>query len=244
MVLSINFSMITRSSGGREIPAAGMATRLPRRERERLSHREEIILAARMVFARRGYRNATLEEIARTAEFAKGTIYNYFASKDELFLGILDLLFAGATRIAEEAVVVTGTAREKFSSYARNMLRFYRENSDFFQIVMREIYAMEVDAYGAHMKLIHPRSLKISDILSGALRKDMEGKKIRNLDPSKLSIMFNSMLHSLYMHCLNTEPPADLKEIDNTADMLVSMFFDGVVPSHHGRTGRRNHADR
>ncbi len=45
----------------------------------------EILAAARRVFARRGYDAATLDEVAQEAGIAKGTLYLYFPSKEEIF---------------------------------------------------------------------------------------------------------------------------------------------------------------
>jgi AcrR family transcriptional regulator len=56
-----------------------------RRERERAAHRAEILAAAERVFATRGWAAATMADIAREAEFAVGTLYRFFDSKEELF---------------------------------------------------------------------------------------------------------------------------------------------------------------
>ncbi len=56
-----------------------------RRERERSARRQEILKIAREVFSEKSFYQATLEEIAERAEFAKGTIYGYFTSKEDLF---------------------------------------------------------------------------------------------------------------------------------------------------------------
>ncbi len=56
-----------------------------RRERERERHRREILEAALRVFARAGYHRATMQAIAREAEFAVGTIYRFFPSKKALY---------------------------------------------------------------------------------------------------------------------------------------------------------------
>lgn len=61
-----------------------------RRDRERDAHRHEILEAAERVFAAKGYEIATVEEIAREAEFATGTLYNFFDSKEALFLAVAD----------------------------------------------------------------------------------------------------------------------------------------------------------
>lgn len=65
------------------------ATRRGRRERERALHRQEILAAAERVFARSGYGAATMAGIAGEAEFAVGTLYRFFASKEELFEQLL-----------------------------------------------------------------------------------------------------------------------------------------------------------
>jgi AcrR family transcriptional regulator len=61
-----------------------MEAKLPRRERERLRHRQEILEAARKVLADRGLDGLTVDLVAREADFAVGSIYRHFRSKEEL----------------------------------------------------------------------------------------------------------------------------------------------------------------
>lgn len=63
-----------------------------RRERAREHARRDILLAASDVFARRGYAAATLAELADAAGFAAPSLYRYFASKEEIFRSIVDLV--------------------------------------------------------------------------------------------------------------------------------------------------------
>ena len=96
---------------------------LPRKEREKRARQEEILTAARALFALKGYHDTTLEEIAHHAEFGKGTIYNYFSSKEELFYGIIDQLTAETVELALASIRSTnGSAREKLTAYATAML--------------------------------------------------------------------------------------------------------------------------
>jgi AcrR family transcriptional regulator len=62
------------------------------RERNKVLRREQILEAAVKVFARRGFGNATVAEIAEEAGVAAGTIYNYFEGKEELFMSIPQLI--------------------------------------------------------------------------------------------------------------------------------------------------------
>ncbi|MGB9595247.1 MAG: TetR/AcrR family transcriptional regulator, partial [Candidatus Poribacteria bacterium] len=64
---------------------------LSRREREKLNRRNEILQAARKVFASKDYSSATIDDIAAEAELSKGTIYLYFNSKADLFLSTFEM---------------------------------------------------------------------------------------------------------------------------------------------------------
>jgi AcrR family transcriptional regulator len=52
--------------------------------------REELLAAATKVFARRGFQQASVDEIAAEAGFSKGAVYWHFANKDELFFALLE----------------------------------------------------------------------------------------------------------------------------------------------------------
>ena len=64
---------------------------------------ESILAAARHMFMKHGIQKTTLEEIARLSRVAKATIYNYFGSKDRVYLEVLNReAIAMAKRILEE----------------------------------------------------------------------------------------------------------------------------------------------
>ena len=68
-----------------------------RRERERERHRGEILGAAERVFTGKGFDRATMEEVAREADYSVGALYNFFRSKDDLCGAVL-------RRIVEDVV--------------------------------------------------------------------------------------------------------------------------------------------
>ena len=51
--------------------------------------RSGILKAARKVFARHGYDGATMDDVAEACSIAKGTLYLYFKSKRQIYLGVL-----------------------------------------------------------------------------------------------------------------------------------------------------------
>lgn len=56
-----------------------------RKQREKERRRQQIIVAAKRVFVRKGYGRATMESIAKEAELSTGTLYLYFRNKSELW---------------------------------------------------------------------------------------------------------------------------------------------------------------
>lgn len=56
--------------------------------------KREILQAAYEVFSKKGFHNASVSDIAHEAGIAKGSIYDYFHSKDDLFLSLLDFVLA------------------------------------------------------------------------------------------------------------------------------------------------------
>ena len=114
---------------------------LSRKAREKLARQQEIVAAARELFLRQDYHETTLEEIAHHAEFGKGTIYNYFASKEDLFLAICEQLILEMEDIARRTLIESeGESRQRLTAYADSMIRYSRDNVKLITLVMHRIH--------------------------------------------------------------------------------------------------------
>ena len=111
-----------------------MATK-HRREREKAARRETILDAARGVFAEKGLLASTIDEIAARAEVAKGTIYLYFRSKDEMFTALLDEGLALVGKRFSEAVDLALPADENLRRLCDAYCRLYREEPQYFKLL-------------------------------------------------------------------------------------------------------------
>lgn len=81
---------------------------MPARQERAFTRQERILDAALDVFAEHGYQQATVDEIASTAQTSKGGIYFHFPGKDAIFLALLDrsakqLLARVGEKVAAEA---------------------------------------------------------------------------------------------------------------------------------------------
>src|SRR5215475_13303577 len=97
-------------------------------EQERVDRRRaQILAAASRVFARQGFHRTTVREVAREAGIADGTIYLYFASKQELLLALLGELARVGERPADFVALAEMDARAFLDAYLHRRFEDLRE---------------------------------------------------------------------------------------------------------------------
>jgi AcrR family transcriptional regulator len=97
-----------------------MATRLTRVERKERT-RADLIEAGLAAFLRHGFHGASLDLIAEDAGYSKGAVYSNFASKDDLFLAILDVHFAQRMRRYTDVALDEARLDDAYRAVARVM---------------------------------------------------------------------------------------------------------------------------
>jgi len=109
-----------------------------RRERERQRHREEILAGAERLFAEKGFHATTMEDVAAAAEFAVGTIYNFFASKEQLYHTLIGERFAEVCQaghaMMDEATDPVGVIR----AFVEAKVRLAPERLSFVKLYTRD----------------------------------------------------------------------------------------------------------
>lgn len=200
-----------------------------RKERERIAKRQDILNAARNVFAQKGYENATLDEIALKAEFAKGTLYNYFDSKEKLFDEIIAGMLDEMTALAKHSTAKGGSIREQFQQYADRVIEYYKANEDILLILMREINRMGRTRERAHLSHMMQGVSVLASVLADSLKKGIQNKTIIKEDPEDLANMFVAMIHNRVVR--RTFDPQGIQQINTQKEsaFLVKVFFDGAA---------------
>lgn len=87
--------------------------------------REQILAAARDVFAKRGYHQATIDDIVAQAGVARGTFYLYFVDKRAVFSELIDRFAARITE-AIQRIVIDDAARPVAEQVQENIRRILR----------------------------------------------------------------------------------------------------------------------
>ena len=80
--------------------------------------KSQIINAAEDVFTKKGFDDARMDDIAEETGLSKGTLYNYFKSKDDLIIAILDRIFQREFRVFESLDLANMSATDAIWSFA------------------------------------------------------------------------------------------------------------------------------
>lgn len=106
-----------------------------KREQNKASKKTILISAARRLFEKNGFELTSIDGVAREAGLTKRTLYQYFASKEDLFYAVI---LPGARRLMatyKEAMAQGNTAREKIYLGNNAYLKFYRDDLPMFRLM-------------------------------------------------------------------------------------------------------------
>src|SRR5712691_8479721 len=98
--------------------------------------RARLLAAAAQEFARAGLERASVDAISLAAGYAKGTIYNYFASKEELFLAVVQ--DASAQAAAASPAPADAAARARLAAVLAGFCAWAREHDALARVLVRE----------------------------------------------------------------------------------------------------------
>jgi AcrR family transcriptional regulator len=107
-----------------------MAAARPTRKELQARTRRRLVDAAAEVCARRGIARASLDEVAETAGYTKGAVYANFASKEELFLAMLDERFAERLAEVERALASSEAPEAQARRAGADFSRFLAADRD------------------------------------------------------------------------------------------------------------------
>lgn len=98
--------------------------------------RARLLVAAAQEFARAGFERANVDGISLAAGYAKGTIYNYFPSKEELFLSVVEE--ASAQAAATAAAPAGASAWERLTAAVTGFCSWAEQQDPLARVLVRE----------------------------------------------------------------------------------------------------------
>ncbi|MEW6719065.1 MAG: TetR/AcrR family transcriptional regulator [Thermodesulfobacteriota bacterium] len=201
--------------------------RLPRREREKLAQREEILAAALDLFSEKGYPNVSMQEISEKAEFAIGTLYKFFRSKEELYRA---LLREKATRFHDalaETIAAGSGEIEKLRNFVRVKGELFRAHAAMIRIYFSETQGARHNFLAGFDCEMREYREDILRKLAAVFRSGMDGGRFRKgRDPYHLAIALEGLTNAFLLLWL--ENPGLHAGLDDP-DAVLDILLDGLT---------------
>lgn len=162
--------------------------RTRRAELAKAARREDILAAARRVFAEQGFRGTTIADIAEAAKIALGTIYLYFASKEDVFAALnqeLSALIAAALTDAGGAQTLDDNVRTRI----QNVFRVCGENRDLLTLVV-----LNTDRGSEVTQRLQQAEAARTAPMARGLERAMKAGLIRSADPAVMTKLINGLV--------------------------------------------------
>ena len=200
--------------------------------------------SARSVIAEKGFKHATLEEIAQRAEFGKGTLYNYFPNgKLEMLYAILDDVYDELYQLSQDSFSgLDGSSfRDQLHGYIESFLDYFLQQRDLFVILMKEANRIAFGEDHAKALYFKEQQSRMIAVIEPAVRRATERGELRNFAPSSVAHMILGNVHGfLRFQCfrrigeMEGESEGELTARES-ADLLCGMLLDGLA--ENGRIG-------
>lgn len=201
------------------------AEKSPRKERERQQHRQEILSAALRLFAEKGFHSVSMQEIAAAAEFATGTLYNFFASKEDLFFELLDATAEEGLRMVLAALDGPGDERRRLSHFIHIHTRVVREHGAAFRLYLMEsqgrcLPGPRVEAYKKEI------DRRIVTQLAGVIAAGIDKGLFHNIDPVIAGRCLFASLEPFVLAAIENPEAVDL---GSDLKKIETVFFTGLL---------------
>lgn len=184
--------------------------------------RDNIVNAAREIFARYGFRKATMDDIAQAARKGKSSLYHYFKSKKDVFKAVVEKEGNILEREMERALEKEKTPQDKLITYTIKRMEILNRVANFYSAFQDDY----IENYGFIQKLrkrYDNYELKtIKEILKEGI--DKNAFVIKDLDLSAFAIVMT--MKGLEYHWAIQK---DISKMKNGINSLFEILFNGII---------------
>lgn len=185
--------------------------------------RADIVKVARKVFSRKGYRNTTMEAIARASGMGKSSIYYYYKSKEDIFEAVVVKEAQELKRQLIRVISSGSTPIDRLKDYIMFRLYHVKTVSNFYAVLNEDDLGQMKFVKRVREKFEEEEFKMVRDVLEKGMR---DGAfVINNADIGALA--FTTMLKGLELPLfLNKYTRAEKEKL---LDDLVRVIFYGIV---------------
>jgi len=165
---------------------------------------ELILDRAEQLFVDKGYAATSVNDIAEAADFSRTSIYQYFGSKEEIYLHILERYTDLLTERVREAASGSPTVPGKIRAFLDEIRRMIREKPNFFEMYFIQRHQVELRLSAELKGRLNAKRRRLENVFREFYRRGIERGEVRRIrfkDASNLffaQIMGMMLLHEYY----------------------------------------------
>lgn len=195
-----------------------------------------ILECSKKLFSEHGYHKTQISDIISMAKIARGTIYQYFKNKDDIFITLLENYFKKWRHIIiqrdAEIDLSTITPVEFLKHRVKTTLQFFADDHELCNIVLR----MGVGLHESLESVVKRLEKDIQGIIRDEI---LFGKKINSiagdLDPDLLAnVLAGAVLRTSYFYFVQEREAMKGKSIDDIAGEITQIFAPGIFITQAG----------
>lgn len=185
--------------------------------------REQVVQAARLVFARFGYKKTSLDDISREARKGKSTIYYYFKSKDEIFKAVIDAEAEIRKQAIQEQISQISDSKQKLKTYISVRMQTLKMVVNYYEAIKNDLLDNLYFVNSFRTEHFDDEILQVKDMLLEGMEKGEFSIANPELTAKTIVTILQGFEVPLILKNLTDE------EIQRSVDEMLNILFYGIV---------------
>jgi TetR/AcrR family transcriptional regulator len=195
---------------------------ISRKEREKIRHRTEILSKALDLFSEKGFHNVSMQDIAVWSEYAVGTLYNFFQSKEQLFEELRNDCAERILRILIPVLESDKSEDEKLRIFIMSHIELMEENLKFIKLYVSEhgtLTPAHNEKEGKAYEIKAVLQNKLTDVINMGISK-------KNFKPVDVKIYVLSLTAALQAYIMESSQNYNKENVKQGLSAINNLFFD------------------
>lgn len=185
------------------------------------SGRAKILKSAADIFVRKGYHETTVDEVAKAMGVAKGTIYNHFAGKEDLYLAVIRSSIEKLQERLKQAAAKEKNTREKIADLIRSIFSFFEEEKGLVLLFLTEFFGRDA----RRGRLAAEMLAGCLDVIRSTIATGVAEGTLREVDVEVATYSLFGMVAVAAYHFLNQ---AEAVDHEAASQSIAEIFFEGT----------------
>lgn len=200
--------------------------KLTRREREKLRHRRQMLVAAIKLFSEKGYHNVSMHEIAKRAEFAIGTLYKFFKNKEDLYKALIMEKAVEYHRALIKVLSREGDVLTILKDYISVKAGIFADDVGTLRFYFAETQGASFNIKAGFDQDIRNLYNELVEQLASTLEKGIRKNVLRDLNPYYMAVALEGISNA-FIFCWLED--SERHSYEATAPVIMDMFLKGVM---------------